>query len=229
MGPPPAGSGRPCDIFHNLSCRYIDSLSSIRYNTLVISSLRLHGISMAYGPRVLFSGIDTVVAPGQCLVVTGANGAGKSSLLKIVARLLRPEAGKVEFDGKWGCAAPDIQLYGELTGDENLAFFARLLGVSPIQNAALLTDVGLPPKRGRDLVSAYSSGMRQRLKLATSLLGSPPLLLWDEPTATLDTAGRAIVGGLLSEHLSAGGLAVVATNDPSEAESWGDLRLNIGI
>ena len=229
MGPPPAGLGHPCDIFHNLSCRYIDSLSSIRYNTLVISSLRLHGISMAYGPRVLFSGIDAVVAPGQCLVVTGANGAGKSSLLKIVARLLRPEAGEVKFEGRWGCAAPDIQLYGELTGDENLAFFARLLGVSSSQNAALLTDVGLPPKRGRDLVSAYSSGMRQRLKLATSLLGSPPLLLWDEPTATLDTAGRAIVGGLLSQHLSGGGLAVVATNDPSEAESWGDLRLNIGI
>jgi heme exporter protein A len=183
---------------------------------------------MAYGPRVLFSGIDALVAPGQCLVVTGANGAGKSSLLKIMAGLLRPEAGKVEFDGRRGCAAPDIQLYGELTGDENLAFFARLLDVSPMQNAALLTDVGLPPRRGRDLVSAYSSGMRQRLKLATSLLGNPPLLLWDEPTATLDAAGRKIVGGLLSKHLEHGGLAVVATNDLAEAETWGDLRLEIG-
>jgi len=183
---------------------------------------------MAYGSRVLFSGIDAEIAPGQCLVVTGANGAGKSSLLKILAGLLRPESGKVEFDGRRGCAAPDIHLYGELTGDENLAFFARLLGISPMLNPALLTDVGLPPKRGRDLVSTYSSGMRQRLKLAASLLGAPPLLLWDEPTATLDTAGRAIVGELLAKHLGQGGLAVVATNDPAEAESWGDLRLTIG-
>ena len=145
---------------------------------------------MAYGRRALFSGVDADIAPGQCLVVTGANGAGKSTLLKIIAGLLRPESGTVEFAGRRGCAAPDIQLYGELTGDENVAFFARLLGVSQEAASTLLTQVGLPPARGRDLVSAYSSGMRQRLKLAVSLIGDPPLLLWDEPTATLDTAGR---------------------------------------
>lgn len=183
---------------------------------------------MAYGRRSLFSKIEAEVRPGQCLAVTGANGAGKSSLMKIMAGLLRPEAGTVEFGGRRGCAAPDIQLYGELTGDENLAFFAKLLGISASQTAPLLADVGLPAGRGRDLVSAYSSGMRQRLKLAVSLIGTPPLLLWDEPTATLDAAGRAIVGDLLSKHLGRGGLAVVATNDPAEAELWGDLRLTIG-
>lgn len=187
--------------------------------------LRLHQISMAYGRR-LFSGVDAEVAPGQCLVVTGANGAGKSTLLKIIAGLLRPEAGSVEFSGARGYAAPDVQLYSELTGDENLAFFARLRGLS--RDADLLARVGLPPGRGRSLVSAYSSGMRQRLKLAVSQLGDPPLLVWDEPTATLDSQGRSLVDALLSQSRSAGRIAIVATNDPAEAERWGDLSLIIG-
>ncbi len=190
--------------------------------------LELRGIAMAYGRNTLFSGVRADVPPGQCLVVTGANGAGKSTLLKIIAGLLRPEEGTVTFGGRRGYAAPDVQLYGELTALENLAFFARLRGVSDAPNEALLAEVGLARRRGRDLVSAYSSGMRQRLKLAVSRLGDPPLLLWDEPTATLDEAGRARVGDVLARHQQCGGVAVVATNDMAEAERWGDLRLTIG-
>lgn len=183
---------------------------------------------MAYGRRFLFSEVTAEIASGQCLVVTGANGAGKSTLLKIIAGLLRPETGHVTFDGLRGYAAPDVQLYGELTGDENLAFFAHLRGLSESANASIIASVGLPVLRGRDLVSAYSSGMRQRLKLAVSLLGSPPLLLWDEPTATLDGAGKACADEILARHRGTGGIMVVATNDPAEAERWGDLRLTIG-
>ena len=183
---------------------------------------------MAYGRRGLFSDIEAEVAPGQCLVVTGANGAGKSTLLKIVAGLVRPEAGRIEFEGARGYAAPDVQLYGELTGDENLAFFAGLRDLSGTGSAGLLKRVGLPPARGRDFVSAYSSGMRQRLKLAVSLLGDPPLLIWDEPTATLDSAGRSLADVILSQCRAAGQIAVVATNDPAEAARWGDLSLTIG-
>ena len=193
-----------------------------------LSPLRLRGITMAYGRRLLFSDIDAEVLAGRCLVVSGLNGAGKSTLLKIIAGLIRPEAGKIEFKGARGYAAPDVQLYGELTGSENLAFFARLRGVSAAGNAALLAQVGLPTARGRDFVSAYSSGMRQRLKLAVSLIGNPPLLIWDEPTATLDSAGRRLTDALLSRCLESGGIAVVATNDPAEAERWGDLSLQIG-
>ena len=193
-----------------------------------LSPLRLRGITMAYGRRLLFSDIDAEVLAGRCLVVSGLNGAGKSTLLKIIAGLIRPEAGKIEFKGARGYAAPDVQLYGELTGSENLAFFARLRGVSAAGNAALLAQVGLPTARGRDFVSAYSSGMRQRLKLAVSLIGNPPLLIWDEPTATLDSAGRRLTDALLSRCLESDGIAVVATNDPAEAERWGDLSLQIG-
>lgn len=110
--------------------------------------LRLKGVTMAYGRRALFSNVEAEVSPGQCLVVTGANGAGKSTLLRIIAGLLRPEEGRIEFTGRKGYAAPDVHLYGEMTGDENLNFFARLLGVSPEANAGLLAEVGLPRIRG---------------------------------------------------------------------------------
>ena len=192
------------------------------------NTLRLHDLSMAYGRRALFSGVSAEVLPGQCLVIAGANGSGKSTLLKIIAGLLRPEGGRVEFNGTRGYAAPDVQLYGELTATENLAFFARLRGLPPGDSAPLLKQVGLPAARGRDLMSAYSSGMRQRLKLAVSLLGDPPLLIWDEPTLALDSAGRSIADALLSDCRTAGRIAVVATNDAAEAERWGDMSLTIG-
>jgi len=191
-------------------------------------SLHLRGLTMAFGRRLLFTGVNAEVAPGRCLAVTGANGAGKSTLLRIIAGLLRPEAGSVTFDGARGYAAPDVQAYAELTGLENLAFFARLRGLPDADLAGLLARVGLPRARGRDLVGAYSSGMRQRLKLAVSLLGDPPLLLWDEPTATLDAAGRSLADAILDRHRAAGGVAVVATNDAAEAGRWGDLHLRVG-
>ena len=192
------------------------------------NTLRLHELTMVYGRRTLFAGVSAEVSPGRCLVVSGANGSGKSTLLKIVAGLTRPEAGQVEFNGLRGYAAPDVQLYGELTGSENLQFFARLRGLADLDDAALLKQVGLPASRGRDFVSAYSSGMRQRLKLAVSLLGDPPLLIWDEPTATLDAAGRALTDALLAASLAAGRIVVAATNDAEEAQRWGDLLLTIG-
>ena len=192
------------------------------------NTLRLHDLTMAYGRRALFSGVSAEVLPGQCLVIAGVNGSGKSTLLKIIAGLLRPEAGRVERPGVCGYAAPDVQLYGELTGSENLLFFARLRGLPLSGSAGLLKQVGLPAARGRDLVSAYSSGMRQRLKLAVSLLGEPPLLVWDEPTLALDSAGRAVADKVLAEHRAAGRIAVVATNDSSEAGRWGDTTLTIG-
>lgn len=194
-------------------------------------ALELDNVSMAYGRRVLFQNVCARVEPGEALVVTGANGSGKSTLLKIIAGLVRPEAGCVRRDSGahlFGYAAPDAHLYAELTGDENVDFFRRLRGLSANASEGLLRRVGLAPSRGADRVGAYSSGMRQRLKLAVSLLGGPPLLLWDEPTLALDADGTRLVDGLLTAHHAAGGLAVIATNDPGEADRWADLRLALG-
>ncbi len=192
-------------------------------------ALTLNRVAMRFGPRALFAEISASVGAGDVLVVTGANGAGKSTLLKIAVGLARPSRGSVQRRGAVGYAAPDASLYGELTGTENLCFFARLRGLAlPDDGAALLARVGLPAARGADWVSAYSSGMRQRLKLAVSLLGDPPLLVWDEPAGMLDAGGARHVEDILERHRRAGGLAVVATNDAAEAERWGTQRVHIG-
>lgn len=208
------------------------------YNQNIIRALELDNLTMAYGPRVLFRGLSAAVAAGETLTVTGANGAGKSTLLKIIAGLVRPEAGTVHFAGgvsggapqnrlQFGYVSPDVNMYAELSGCENIDFFARLRGLPPGQGPDLLERVGLRT-RGKDLVSAYSSGMRQRLKLAVSLLGAPPLLVWDEPTLALDARGAERVEQILEAHRAGGGLAVVATNDAGEAGRWGDKTLAVG-
>lgn len=202
-------------------------------------ALELDNVSMSYGRRVLFHGLTLRAGAGEVLAVTGANGAGKSTLLKVVAGLVRPTGGRVRCLGAedadlgephrlLGYAAPDVQLYAELTGDENVAFFRRLRGLKANAEQDLLARVGLPRRRGEDRVSTYSSGMRQRLKLAVSLLGDPPLLVWDEPTATLDANGVRLAGMILDEHRRRGGIAVLATNDDDEATRWADQRVHIG-
>lgn len=202
-------------------------------------TLELDRLAMSYGRRALFHGLCAHIGPGEILVVTGANGAGKSTLLKILAGLARPEEGCVLLRDALGTphadrrrclgyAAPDTQLYAELTGNENVDFFRRLRGLPWGAEAGLLARVGLSPSRGGDRVAEYSSGMRQRLKLAVSLLGDPQVLVWDEPTATLDARGTGLVEEILAAQRCRGGITVLATNDADEAERWADQRLHIG-
>jgi heme exporter protein A len=194
-----------------------------------MTGLMLDSVGMAYGPQMLFSEISAEIEPGETLVVTGVNGSGKSTLLKIIAGLLRPESGSVRRAVGLGYAAPDVNVYAELTGCENLAFFAGLRSL-PSDADRLLERVGLPRRRGRDLVGTYSSGMRQRLKLAVSLIGDPPLLIWDEPTLALDATGGQCVEEILERHRQHGGMAVIATNSGAEAERWGrgGVHLHLG-
>jgi len=205
-------------------------------------TVEIADLAMAYGSRPLFTGLSAVLRPGRCTVVTGPNGSGKSTLLKIVAGLVRPMDGDVALaaDGAGrttasserrrltGYVAADRSPYVELTAAENLRFAARLRGLPPPDVARMLTDVGLAASRADDLVGSFSSGMRQRLKIALARIGEPPLWIWDEPTAMLDDPGRAIVQRLLTEHLAEGGTALVATNDGSEAERWADQRIAVG-
>jgi heme exporter protein A len=175
------------------------------------------------------------------LIVSGANGSGKSTLLRIIAGLLTPTSGCVEVNvygslldrassrRYFGYVAPDLVLYRELTGAENLQFFAELHGIRLDRGALidLLTRVGLRG-RGRDLVGTYSSGMRQRLKYAFALLHDPPILLLDEPTANLDVDGVEIVERIVSaqQKRDGGGLTVVATNEPREL-TWSSMRIHL--
>lgn len=190
-----------------------------------------------YGDRQVFRNLSLQLGPGDVAVVEGPNGSGKSTLLKIVAGLIKPAGGSIEAC-PWpggatpegiGYLSPELALYPELTGVENLAFFARVKGLLPTR--ALLREsldqVGLLG-RGSDAAGSYSSGMRQRLKLAFALLGRPPILILDEPTSNLDVTGAELVHSILETQTTAafGGLAVIATNQLEEL-SWGSVRLSM--
>lgn len=201
--------------------------------------LELSDIAIDYGARRVVSGVNLRLGPGEVLVVAGANGSGKSSLLRLMCGLQRPSHGHVRFDlgerrvrpdeAPWlvGWVAPDLQLYRELTALENLAFFAEVRGLRRDRAAleALLERLGLGG-RGDDTLATYSSGMAQRLRYAYALLHEPPLLLLDEPTVTLDERGAALVEGVI-ERQRRHGITVIATNDPRELR-FGDYVLRLG-
>jgi heme exporter protein A len=191
-------------------------------------SLSAQALTQRFGPSKVFESLSFEVPKGGGLVVTGPNGSGKTTLLRILSGLLRPTKGDVRLniDGKAispeerlkhiGFITPELALYEELTALENLEFFARVrrLKRTKADHLALLERVGLK-ERGRDLVGTFSSGMKQRLKLAFAIQHEPAFLLLDEPGSSLDENGRTIVKEVISEQKSRGAL-VVATNDERE-------------
>lgn len=207
-------------------------------------TLTLTGVRKSYGARRVLHDLSLSAEGGEVVAVTGPNGSGKSTLLKIVAGLLRPTRGEVSVsiggasgqvarEGSErlrlvGYAAPDLMLYPELTGRENLRFFDEVRGglVRAEGYNILLDRVGLKG-RGDDPVSAYSSGMRQRLRLAFATMNNPPLLLLDEPSLALDERGVSLVGELVAEQSARNGLTLLATNDAREA-ALGDRAVAIG-
>lgn len=178
------------------------------------------GLSCVRGGREIFTGLDLAVPAGHLVAVRGPNGAGKSSLLRLVAGLLKPAAGSLDLEG--GDAERTIGELAHYVGHldaikpalsvrENLAFWRAFQG-----NASETSDVAL----GRLGIAALaefpaavlSAGQRRRLALARVVGGARPLWLLDEPTTALDAEGRDLLNALISDHLAAGGLALVATH-----------------
>lgn len=208
--------------------------------TYATLQLKLTNIALNYGVRRVFSGVDLTLNPGEVLVVSGSNGSGKSSLLRVLCGLQRPSLGEARYyigdqvytpdQATWliGWVAPDLHLYRELTAIENLQFFAQVRGIqrSIPDLEALLEELGLGG-RGHDLLAAYSSGMTQRLRYAYALLHQPPVLLLDEPTVTLDERGAAVVERVVARQRERG-MSIIATNDPRELR-FGDYVLRLGL
>ena len=192
-----------------------------------------------YDQRVIFRGIEGEAEPGSVLVLTGPNGSGKSTLMSILCGLLRPSRGTVRYlDGRgevvrseWrlhlGVVAPGMSVYEELTARENLAFFARVRGLK--QDGAsidrLIERVGLDPERTTPVVG-YSTGMRQRLKIAQAMLPQPDVLFLDEPGSNLDPAGQDWLEVWVTACAAEGKTIVLATNDRREME-WGGERVEL--
>ncbi len=185
------------------------------------------------GGREVFAGLGFAVASGEALLVTGRNGAGKSSLLRMIAGFVPPAAGRIELTG--GIPECTLSEQAHYLGHqdamkpslgvlENLAFWTRYLGGGGLDPAAALDAVGLAAVA--DLPGAYlSAGQRRRLSLARLLAAKRPLWLLDEPTAALDRAGQDTLEALMREHLAGGGLIVAATHAPIGLDRAAELRL----
>ena len=191
-----------------------------------ISALNVGSLSLQRGERRLFDHFDLRLQAGEAVSLTGANGAGKTSLLRAVAGLLRPESGQIAFEGDGAeldaeearsdglhmVGHQDGLKAGRTAGDE-LNFQAAWTGgdAAGIARAVETFDLkALLPLEVRRL----SAGQRRRLALARLVASPRSLWLLDEPMAPLDAARRAQLGGLMQAHLAEGGLILAAVHDP---------------
>lgn len=172
--------------------------------------LRVRNLGRRFGERWVFRRIEFNLERGQVLTIIGPNGCGKSTLLKVLSGLMPPSEGDVAWSSAWGLAALDAQLYPQLTALEHLEFVRQLRPGSQ-SSRQLLDNVGLAEATDRP-ASQLSSGMKARLKLAMALQHDPEVLLLDEPTASLDDSGRAIVERVVADQMTHGAV-IMATND----------------
>ena len=194
--------------------------------------LAISDLACRRGTRELFSGLGFSLSGGEALMVTGRNGSGKSSLLRLIAGLLRPQAGRIDLDG----GDPELTigeqahylghsdaLKSSLTVAENLSFWIAWLGGDGKPLDALAA-VGLESLA--DLPAAYlSAGQKRRLSIARLVAVRRPLWLLDEPTSALDTAAQAMLLELMRAQIARGGIVVAATHLPLGLSDARELKL----
>jgi heme exporter protein A len=201
-----------------------------------ISLMRLSavGLSCRRGGRVVFAGIGFSLDAGEALIVSGHNGAGKSSLLRTVAGLIRAAEGRLTLEG----GDPELTIAEQahylghqdalkpsLSVAENLLFWTGFFGAKRGAVDAPLDAVGLSALAG--LPAGYlSAGQRRRLSIARLIAVARPIWLLDEPMSTLDSAAQDRLTGLMKTHLDGGGLILAATHGPIGLGATQELRLD---
>ena len=198
-------------------------------------AIHVQGLKKSYQKLKVLRGVDFDVAQGSIFALLGSNGAGKTTVVRILTTLLKPDDGTARVNGFDVLAQParvreSFSLTGQfaavdeiLTGRENLIMIAQLRQVRSAGTVAdaLLEQFGLADAAGRR-VSTYSGGMRRRLDIAMSLIGNPPIIFLDEPTAGLDPEGRIEVWQVI-QNLAHGGTTVFLTTQYlEEAEKLAD-------
>ncbi|WP_110514541.1 ABC transporter ATP-binding protein [Herpetosiphon llansteffanensis] len=202
-----------------------------------MSSIAVHvqGLHMAYNQLQVLKGVDFDVETGSIFALLGSNGAGKTTIIKILTTLLQQDAGFASVNGFDVAAMPNrvresISLTGQfaavddmLTGRENLRMIARLRHLAQPRQVAddLLQRFGLTDAADRR-VSTYSGGMRRRLDIAMSLVGNVPVLFLDEPTTGLDPEARIAVWTMIKTLAADGVTVFLTTQYLEEAEQLAD-------
>ncbi len=201
--------------------------------------IKLQAIDLTrkFNRRVIFENINFELTTGSSTAITGRNGSGKSTHIKIIANLLSETSGKLKLIARGtevkkesvykylGFVSPYLNLYDEFSGYENLRIISDIRGSGHDNIENVLKRVGLYERRN-DLLKIYSSGMKQRLKIAFAILHNPQILLLDEPTSNLDTDGVSIVDDIAEEYKK-DRILIIATNDAHEKSLCaGEINLN---
>ena len=202
------------------------------------ADIHIRDATFAFGAEPALSGINLSVHPGELFGIIGPDGAGKTTLIRMMASLLLPDRGEVEVLGhssrtgyaqirrQIGYVPGRFSLYGELSVEENLQFSAALFGKSPEENASLIRHIyaHLQPFRKR-LAKQLSGGMKQKLSLCCALVHRPRLLLLDEPTRGVDPVSRVEFWTILQELKQEGITTIVSTPYMDEASRCDRIAL----
>jgi heme exporter protein A len=179
-----------------------------------------------FGLKTVLKGMDFSVQSGEFVAILGPNGAGKTTFLRILASLSRPTMGSVNIAGyslpgqaaavraRLGVVSHLPLLYGDLTAEENLRFYARMYNVTPAKEriSNVLDLIGLAARR-RDLVRTFSRGMQQRLAIGRAVLHDPEVVLFDEPHTGLDQDACQMLDTVLREVAARGRTVVMTSHD----------------
>src|SRR5256885_9183389 len=201
------------------------SMATPQTNVLVTE-----GLIKQFGRFAALRGISEKFAGGKLYVIVGDNGAGKTTLLRTIAGLSSPTRGTISLLGsaeiksvraQIGYMAHPSLLYDEMSGIENLIYFAGLYGLPDARCREVIAAVKLDPDLGRP-VGQYSQGMRQRVSLARAILNNPKLLLLDEPFSNVDHTSAKEMTALLENMRDQGKTIFVVTHQPGLLESIAD-------